>query len=300
MISYAMPLQTSALSPWRLQAEQTFHQNRTLLRETIQRAKAKKNLTPEVVAAYAALHLTDDAGMPITPAAHHWLWLRLICDTRIKRLMIVAPPESAKTTWTLSAYVGCYAGFFPENSTIIGSTSGPVAEKRSLAIRTQVESAAWQLTFPGVLPVTADRGLRWSSLEWSLAPDGQPHPGRLHPSVSAYGTGGSVIGSRADQVIADDLLDYDNTRTQYQRELVETWFHNSLLSRRKARTGRVLIIGTAWHHADLMSKIKREGQWVICHMPLLQEGREFYATITYPDDWPYETMGKPIGQASLN
>lgn len=269
------------------------------MRAKIQRQLALGTLTPESVASFAYLHITNDSGVPIMPAAHHWLWLDLMTDERIKRLLIIAPPESAKTTWTISAYVGAYVGFYPERSVIIGSTSGVVAEKRSMSLRTMVESEAFRKTFPGVIPVKSAKGLKWVPNEWSLAPDGIPHPGRLHPTVAAYGTGGSVIGSRADLVVCDDLLDFDNTRTAHQRETVNQWIHNSLLSRRKSRTGRVIMIGTAWHHADFYSIARKSGTWVVCHVPLLTEGPEVAAHITYPDDWPYEKLGDPIGAGAL-
>lgn len=270
-----------------------------ILRERIQRAKSLNQLTPEVVRDFVKLNILDDDGLPILPAAHHWLWLTLACDRRIKKLLIIAPPESAKTTWILSAFVGCYIGFFPERSVIIGSTSGKVATKRSMSLRGMVESPSWQATFPGVLPVKATQGLTWGVDEWSLAPDGKPKRGRLHPTVAAYGTGGSVIGSRADLVIADDLLDYDSSRTAHQRNFVESWFHNSLLSRRKSKTGRVIMVGTAWHHEDLYSKARREGGWIVCHVPLLSKTNEVFATLTYPDDWPYQKIGVPVAKAEL-
>lgn len=243
--------------------------------------------------------MTQDNGLPITPAAHHWLWLELITNERIKKLLIIAPPESAKTTWAISAYLGVYIGVHPERSVIIGSTSGGVAEKRSLSLRTVAESPVFRAAFPGVLPVKANKGLKYESDQWSLAPDGKPRPGRLHPTIAAYGTGGSVIGSRADIVIADDLLDYDNSRTAYQRGLVEAWFHNSLLSRRKAQTGRVIMIGTAWHHDDIYSKYRRENGWVVCHLPILSESPDVYAFLTYPDVFPFDKIGEPIAGAEL-
>lgn len=233
------------------------------------------------------------------PAAHHWLWLSLMCDESIRKLLILAPPESAKTTWTISAFVGTYTGFYPERSVVIGSTSGEVAQKRSMSLRTTVETEAYRLTFPNVLPVKSAQGLKWAPNEWSLAPGGIPHPGRLHPTVAAYGTGGSVIGSRADLVIGDDLLDFDNTRTAHQRDTVSQWIHNSLLSRRKSRTGRVVMIGTAWHHADYYMQAEKEGGWVICRVPLLTEGDKFYAYITYPDGWTGNVLGEPVAGARL-
>lgn len=269
---------------------------KTRLLETIQNAVRAKRFTPDVVAAYAALLLTQDDGTPIQPAAHHWLWLTLLCDARIKKLLIVAPPESAKTTWTISAYLGCKIGFFPEASFIIGSSDGNTAKKRSLSLRTMTENAEWRETFPHVLPA---QGMTWDSMTWSLAPYGMPSPGRLHPTIAAYGTLGNITGSRANEVIGDDLLDFENTRTQNGRETVNTWVHNSFLPRRKSRVGRALMIGTAWHHDDAYSRARDAGGFVVCRTPLLSDGPDVYAILTYPDDWQYEKLGEPLGRAEL-
>lgn len=266
------------------------------LRETIQNAVRAKKFAPEVVAAYAALHLTQDDGTPIAPAAHHWLWLSLLCDERIKKLLIIAPPESAKTTWTISAYLGCKLGFFPQASFIIGSSDGNTAKKRSLSLRAMVETDEWRATFPGVLPA---QGLTWDSMTWSLAPHGIPTPGRLHPTIAAYGTLGNITGSRANEVIGDDLLDFENTRTVNGREMVNAWVHNSFLPRRKARIGRALMIGTAWHHDDAYVRARDAGGFVVCRTPLLSEGADVYAILTYPDNWQYERLGEPVGKAEL-
>lgn len=261
----------------------------------IRQAKARKRLTAEAVAAYAWLHVVDGDGRPIEPAAHHWLWLRLICNHDIKKLLIIATPESAKTTW-LMAYLGCSIGCWPEWPRIIAAVSGPVAEKRSLAIRTATTSPQWRTTFPGVQRAG---GMKWETTEWSMAPDGQPKRGRIHPTVFAVGTGGSIIGSRARELFADDILDFDNTRTAHQRDTVDTWLHNSFLSRRSARIGRVVIIGNAWHHDDSHARIRRRGDWVVCHTPLLSEGSQVYADISYPDDFTGERLGKPVSKTRL-
>lgn len=250
-------------------------------------------VTPEVVAAFAMLHMQTDDGLPIVPAPHHWLWLRLICDMEIKKLLIIATPESAKTTWMM-AYMACMIGFHPEWPGIIAAVSADVAEKRSLALRMMVESAEFRETFPTVVPA---EGMAWRRHEWSVAEQGMAHAGRLHPTVSAYGTGGSVTGSRARWLVADDILDEDNTRTQHQRELVNSWLHRSLLSRLMAKSGRAIIIGNAWHHDDAHARLRRNEAWVTCHIPLLSEGREVVATIAYPDGFTGQRLGEPAATA---
>ena len=266
---------------------------RRILRERIQRAKARGVITPDVVADFAKLHMRTADGRAIAPAAHHVLWLHLMCDPAIRRLLIVGTPESAKTTWAL-AYAGCHIGFFPEQPLIIAAVSGPVAETRSIALRNIVESDEFGQTFPSVRPAA---GMLWTTTKWSVAEEGRPHAGRLHPTVSAYGTGGSVTGSRAQLLIADDILDYDNTRTQHQRNVVDTWFHTSLLPRLMAQTGRAIVIGNTYHHADTIALLRRSEGWVTCHIPLLSEGEEVLASITYPSDFAGRPIGVPVAGA---
>lgn len=262
----------------------------------IQQHKAQRSgLTPEVVAAFAAVHMATDGGVPIVPAAHHALWLQLICDPAINRLLIVGTPESAKTTWAL-AYAACHIGFWPERSVIIAAVSGSVAEKRGLALRNIIESAAFAQTFPSVRPAA---GMPWTATEWSVAENGRPHAGRLHPTVAAYGTGGSIGGSRAYLVIADDILDDDNTRTQHQRNVVDAWFHKMLLSRLVARDGRAIVINNAYHHADIVSQLRQSEAWVTCAIPLLTEGPAVVAHLTYPDDYVGRPIGQPVGAAEV-
>ncbi len=252
-------------------------------------------MTPDVVAAFAAVHMRTADGLPITPAPHHWLWLRLMCDPHIKRLLIIGTPESAKTTWAL-AYAACLVGFYPEQPGIIAAVSGIVAGKRSLALRHIVDNDRFRQTFPDVQPIDT---MPWREEEWSVGPGGTPHAGRIHPTVSAYGTGGSITGSRAAWLIADDILDYDNTRTQGGRTTVNTWFHTALLSRLMARVGRAVVIGNTYHHDDTYARLRQSEGWVTCHIPLLSEGPEVVATITYPDDFTGRPIGQPIGGAAI-
>lgn len=272
---------------------------REAMRESIRRDKKAGRMTAQTIAHFAALHLTLDDGMPVTPAAHHWLWMALACDVRIKKLLIISQPETAKTTWIVGGFVGCYIGFYPENSVIISSVDGETATKRAMTLRTMVETEDWQSTFRGISPVKAADGFKWNADEWSLAPNGTPRQGRLHPTMFATGRGGSVIGSRADLVIADDLLDFDSTRTQHQRETDSRWIHSTLLSRRKARVGRVIVIGNAWHPEDYYSKAEREGGWVVCKTRTLSDSKEVYADLTYPDDWQGPILGEVVGGAKV-
>lgn len=260
------------------------------MRENLRKAKAAGVITPDIVAQFAYLHMTDDDGRPIIPAVHHWLWLNLLCDVSIKRLLIIAPPESAKTTW-LIAYLGCSIAFWPEYPRILTSASGQTAGRRSEALRTMTASEEFQKTFPEIKPV---EGMSYRAESWGVADQGQARPGRIHPTLSAMGVTGPIIGGRAREAVGDDILDEENTLTALKREKVDTWLHRSFLSRLLSRVGRALIIGTAWHHDDAYSRIRKSGHWVICHTPLLSDTNEFRATLTYPKGWSGQMLGRPM------
>ena len=249
-------------------------------------------LTPDVVADFARLLMTDDNGRPIRPAPHHWLWLHLMCNEDIKKLLIIAPPESAKTTWLL-AYLGTHVAFYPEWPRIMAAVSGEVAAKRSQALRLMAESVEFQATFPDLKRAY---GLKWTQEEWSIAPHGGlPRPGRIHPSFFAVGVEGGVIGSRARLAVGDDILDHENTRTAHQREIVHDWVHKSFLSRRMSRVGRSIVIGTAWHHDDTYARMRSGGDWVVCHVPLLSDGDLVAADVWYPEGFVGERLGTAVG-----
>ena len=266
------------------------------LRVVVQNAALKKVITPEVVEAYAAVHLkdADNHDMPIVAARHHRLWLHFLCDEKIPRLMIIAPFGSAKTTWILSAYVGCYIGIFPERSVIIGCGSADTAAKRSMALRSGALSEDFRKTFPDLRP---DPALPWVQDQWTLMRHGKPQANRLHPTLAAYGVGDTkTIGARANLIIPDDLLNFSNTRTAHQRNEVDQWMQSTLMSRISAKTGRIAAVGTSWNQDDYYATAKKQGGWVVVHMPQLSDTKEFYCTITYPDNFPKDRMiGEQIG-----
>jgi len=258
---------------------QQLHDSWITLSDYIQANKAVNQLTANVVYAYAHLLLKDDSDLPILPAMHHRLWMDLVCDESIRRLLIISPPDSAKTTWLVSAYLGAYIGFYPHKSVIIGCVDGSTAEKRSISLRNMTETPQWQTIFPNVI---ADTSMKRERVEWTVALNGQSALGRINPSVRSYGTGASIIGSRADFLLGDDLLDTNNTRTKAGRDTFAIWFESMFLSRMKAQTGRCVVIGTSWNADDYYARIRRNpAGWSIVHVPsMIDDDSGFYAHIT--------------------
>ena len=250
----------------------TVQQVNLALAETLRRKRREQQLDPQAVQTFAALNFMDDGKAPITAAPHHRLWLELVCDERIKKLLIIAPPGSAKTSW-MSAYLATYIGFHPERSVIITSVADDVAEKRSLMLRSLTETDTWKYLFPDA--PKSEKG-KYEQKEWTLGNS----VGRIHPTVRSYGTNASIIGSRADLILADDILDGENTYSQLQREKVETWFHTTLITRLK-QNGRIIVIGTQYNAQDLYAHLRKDPTWTVCHVPLISDQDDgFYADLT--------------------
>jgi hypothetical protein len=273
-------------------------------RQIISDGLAAGSMTPDVVEAYAGLMLRTETGVPIRPAAHHRLWLQLLCDDRIPELLILAPPEAAKTTWIVSAWAGCRLGFFPEQPIIVCSATGPIAKRRTVSLRNQTQTISWQSTFRNVRRADA---MMWRMEEFALAPDGTPFPGRIHPSAAAFGVDGSITGARGRVILCDDIVTRTNAKTAYQRNEVKEFVHSTLFPRLMSRgepgeaaaVSRKVLIGTPYNPDDIYADLIESGRYVVCSTPLLgtEDGLEtvpYYATVTYPDTWEFETLGDAV------
>ena len=95
----------------------------------------------------------------------------------------------------------------------------------------------------------------------------RPRTSRAKEStISCVGVGGPVVSRHYDVIIADDLIDEDNSRTEGQRQRVHAWFHRSLGPTLEP-DGRIHLLGTRYHYADLYGTLI-EGEYAGCHQVL--------------------------------
>jgi hypothetical protein len=124
-----------------------------------------------------------------------------------------------------------------------------------------------------------------------------PVPRPLHPTIAAAGTGGTIEGGRGDEVVgrrpAQPIREPEPDGAQEGRGLGARVA--PLAS--KGEVGRAVVIGTSHHPDDYLSHIRAAGDWVVCHMNLLGDGPDVYATITYPDDVDWNRLGEPVAGA---
>ena len=80
------------------------------------------------------------------------------------------------------------------------------------------------------------------------------------PTVITVGLFGSLLGARADLIIADDIVDQVNSQTQDQREKVKRWFYDTVLPC-LTPNGRVLYLGNTWMPDDLIADLLQNHQF---------------------------------------
>lgn len=77
------------------------------------------------------------------------------------------------------------------------------------------------------------------------------------PSFQVFSPGKKILGGRLNRLVADDLCDFDNTFTEYQREKMYQWFSREVLGRvkKKREGGRIWMIGHFWHDDDCLNRM---------------------------------------------
>jgi hypothetical protein len=78
------------------------------------------------------------------------------------------------------------------------------------------------------------------------------------PSVQACGVHGNITGARLEDILGDDLLDFENTRTHALRQDLADWFNATLVGR-LTNNGTIYVIGTAFHPDDLLHRFVHPG-----------------------------------------
>lgn len=97
-------------------------------------------------------------------------------------------------------------------------------------------------------------------------------------TIETYGLEGSPQGLRGDEIILDDVVDYENTRTEHQRrrnvEFVDTVVQSRLTTR-----GQLHVLANAWDPDDMpFTLARRPGVWHGVYPAEREDG-----TLLWPD-----------------
>lgn len=184
----------------------------------------------------------------LTPAEHHDLIISRLQDVaegRIKRLMILMPPGSAKSTFASVVFPTWYMGKYPGQGIIMTTYGSDLAKKFGRKCRQIIRSRKYQEIMATTL--TRDNA---AVDDWSLT------------NGSTYMCGGilsGITGNRADGLIIDDpFKGREDADSETIREKTREEYKSSLKTRIKPQ-GWEILINTRWHEDDLSGSILPEG-----------------------------------------
>jgi predicted phage terminase large subunit-like protein len=204
-------------------------------------------------------------------AAHHKIWIYTILEAAAegKPFLIVAPRESAKTTWMM-ILMTWIIGKFPLKTNFIGSVTSDQAEERLGMVKGAIENnQRFKNVFPGIVP---DPRQAWNkgqaTIKRTMKDDGSEMPysvwrsmaarGQLakNPTVYASGvTGSGVVGHRFDGMsLIDDPHSQKNSMTPLSRQNIGKWYFTEYVN--CIAPGCLYgVITTRWAEDDLAGQI---------------------------------------------
>ncbi len=222
-------------------------QARTRRAELIERARVS---APDFIE-YALRNEAD--GSLLTNADFHREWHRHFDENPMG--ILIAPVEHAKTQQISVGRVLWRLGQDTSRTIAIIQGTDKMAEKTLGQIRSQIErNPRLREVFPR-LRRSPNRGDPWTQSQLTVDRDTLAKD----PSIQARGVFGDVVGSRLTDIVLDDVLTFDNTRTAEQRKKLIEWFDTTVQTR-LLPGGVIWVIGTPWHPEDLLHELgKRPG-----------------------------------------
>ena len=190
----------------------------------------------------------------LEPAEHHDIQIKvleMVASGQIKRLIIMAPPGSAKSTYGSKRFVSWYRGRHPSHNIIQACHTTGLAESFGREVRDTCMTEEHMATFPACR-LSEDGKARG---DWRTTKGG---------TYYAAGIGRAVTGRRAMLAVIDDpVKDRQDADSPTIRDWTYEWYRSALRTR-LLPGGRIVISTTRWHYDDLVGRILPEnwnGQW---------------------------------------
>lgn len=81
-------------------------------------------------------------------------------------------------------------------------------------------------------------------------------------TLTALGASGAVVSKHFDMIVADDLVGFENARTETQRKKLKEWFYSSLFPTLEP-DGEIHILGTRYSPLDLYEDLIRSRNYKV-------------------------------------
>ncbi len=192
------------------------------------------------------------------PAQHHLLMmdaLERVSRGETRRLMLLLPPGSAKSTYASKFFPAWWLARHPTSAVIAACHTARLAEHFGRGVKGLLDEHSARL---GVKL----RGDARATGRFITQRGGE---------YFGIGINGAVTGRRADLALIDDpIRSFTEAESFSSREHLWEWFRSELVTRLKPQ-GRVVLIMTRWHSDDLAGRLLEHGGWTVLRLPALAE-----------------------------
>lgn len=209
------------------------------------------------------------------PAAHHRMILEklaLVEKGELKRLIIMCPPGSAKSTYTSLLFVPHYLANNPGHTLLCFSYSATFAEQWGKKCRNLIAMRQLELGYD----LKADSR---ASSEWETTNNGR---------YFCAGAGAGIAGNRAHMILIDDFVgNKEDAFSDAYNEKIWSWFISDIKPR-MLPSAAVVIICNHRHHQDLVGKLlETEPQkWDVISFPFFAEENDILGRKVGDRLWP--------------
>ena len=207
--------------------------------------------------------MTLNPGLPYLPSPHIAAIayrLERIRRGELRRLIINMPPRHLKSLTVSVAFPAYLLGLEPWHRIFVVSYGSDLSSKHASDFRSIVESRWYQRAFYKM------RIARSLEIEVCTTARG------FRKSTSVYGT---LTGLGGDVFIIDDPQKPVDALSDVQRNRLNHWFSNTLLSRLDSKEkGSIIVVMQRVHLNDLSGYLIESGGWEVLSLPAIAEQDE--------------------------
>jgi len=232
---------------------------------------------------FVSLCFRTEEGEPVKVADFQRAWVGAALTHR--RTLIWCPVEHGKSKHMSVWFPIWVLAHEPNYRIMIVSNTASQAIKFSEEIRENIEkNEILHELFPNLLP-----GSEWTKGSFKIKRSAI----MKDPSVQAVGAYGPVIGARADIIILDDIIDFENSATVYLQDKLMRWLDSSVFTRR-TKNGRIVAVGTKWTKFDVYHRLVKRKGWAVFEYSAFKDKKQTQPL--WPEQWPLKRLRDKLGE----
>lgn len=258
----------------------TREEQKKLLHKARKLRQARAVRAREDPIAFTSFVIRDEqTNKRIKPAPVHKEWHRAL--DQHNRVIIRAFVESGKSWQLTIGRVLWLLGRNPELRILICSSTKTNALKFTQSIKEYIEkSQELKEVFPHLKPSSQ----KWTNEAFIV----ERQNISKDYSVEAAGADGDILGARYNYAFIDDLLNLENTRTEYQRGRVTDWVESTVFGRME-NNAQICFIANAWHVDDATHRLpEKSAAWKVMISRVWDPVSE--DNLAWPERWSAERI----------